>query len=93
MAIAALKSGKNPEAGQSLDEARQLFESSAKQYFELLESITIRLRQEVRLLHQSSTQKVLPITTPAKADWIGRQKEEELWKTVDNLIQSMPTAD
>ncbi|KAA8916314.1 hypothetical protein TRICI_001596 [Trichomonascus ciferrii] len=86
-AISALEKGKNSGADGG-DEHKKEFERSAKAYYELLEQISVGLRKEVRLLHNESKEKVLPLSLAAKADSVGKHKERELWKTIDGLLES-----
>jgi hypothetical protein len=82
-----LEKGKNAEAGGA-DGDKKEFERSTKAYYELLEQISVGLRKEVRLLHNESKEKVLPLSLAAKADSVGRHKEQELWKTIDGLLET-----
>jgi hypothetical protein len=86
-AIDALGKGKTSQSQSETDEAKSLFQSSSKQYHELLEEVSIKLRQEIRLLHHMSKEKVLPMSLSAKADWVGREKEKEVWETIEKLLR------
>jgi hypothetical protein len=88
LAIGALQTGKSAGDEQGVLDAKQQFETSTNEYFSLLESISVKLRQEIKLLHNVSKEKVLPLSLPAKAVWLGREKEDETWRTIDNLLEA-----
>jgi len=90
-AINVLQTGKT-EAGSvkadasSTANSKQQFEQSAKDYFASLESISVSLRQEVRMLHYESKEKVLPISLAAKAEWVGQNKEAQVWSHIKQTL-------
>lgn len=86
-AIDAVVKGKMSNSDIETNGAKAQFESSTKQYHGLLEEVSIKLRQEIRLLHQMSKEKVLPMSLSAKADWVGREKEREVWETIEQLLR------
>lgn len=48
--------------------------------------MTVSLRREIRLLSNVSKDKVLPISLVPKAEWVGKLKELEVWRSVDELL-------
>lgn len=50
--------------------------------------MTVNIRREIRLLNNVSKDKVLPISLVPKAEWVGKLKEAEIWKSVDELLDS-----
>ncbi|CAN6628929.1 mediator of RNA polymerase II transcription subunit 11 [Trichomonascus vanleenenianus] len=91
-AIKALEAGKKAATSNSdsmtlTAEARSQFKDSTEKYYELLELVSTGLRKEIRTLHLMSKEKVLPVSLAPKAQLAGQQKEEALWKRIDELLQ------
>lgn len=88
-AVKELQLGKKPsDEEEDKRDHKTEFDRASKEYFEILEHISVGLRKEIRLLHQASKEKVLPLSLAAKADTVGRHKEKELWNTIDKLLES-----
>lgn len=84
-----MENGKHHSNSPELASAdRQQFQEQAKEYYKTLEHVSIGLRKEIRTLHQQSKEKVLPVSLAAKAQWVGKKKEHEVWHHVDELLEA-----
>lgn len=87
-AIDVLKTGKTENGVTSSNSnSKEKFEDAVKEYFTILESVSVNLRKEVRLLHLESKEKVLPISLAAKAEWVGKNKEEQVSASIEQNLQ------
>lgn len=68
--------------------AQEKFRRTTQEYFTLLEEISIELRREVRLLNDSSGEKVMPINNVVpKTSEVGKIKEREIWLQVIEILK------
>ncbi|ODQ68449.1 hypothetical protein NADFUDRAFT_49089 [Nadsonia fulvescens var. elongata DSM 6958] len=77
---------KKPSSPINTAESKATFEKSSQSYFELLEEVSVSLRKEIKLLNEVSKDKVLPISVDAKAEWVGKAKESEIYTHIDTLL-------
>lgn len=87
-AIDHLKAGKTSTDILATEECKTQFKAAIRAYYTTLEDVTVNIRREIRLLNNVSKDKVLPISLVPKAEWVGKLKEAEIWKSVDELLDS-----
>lgn len=92
-AISYLEQGKTSKSNASEQQWRAKFEASTKQYYDLLEEVSVELRREVRLLRQMTRESVLPVQIPPKAVWQEGVKEKEIWNQLNRLLDNVDTTD
>lgn len=85
-AIVQLKTGKASTDILSTEQSKAQFKKATQEYYTTLEDVTVSLRREIRLLSNVSKDKVLPISLVPKAEWVGKLKEAEVWKRVDEQL-------
>lgn len=91
-AVTYLQQGKasistKTSGGQPQHPWRNKFEASTKQYYALLEEVSVELRREVRLLRKMTREKVLPVQIPPRAVWQEAVKEKEIWAQIDKILE------
>lgn len=82
MAITTLKDGKMCARPVEQAQLKTRLQAAVAEYYTQLEATSIEIRREVRLLNDVSGDKVTPISVVPKATGVGRQKEEEIWRSI-----------
>ncbi|KAK9245191.1 hypothetical protein V1506DRAFT_506790 [Lipomyces tetrasporus] len=76
----------NELSTQSVDQAKQDFQTRASKFFAGLESVTVGLRREAKALQDAD---VLGSTVTTKAEWVGRQKEREAIAAAEPVLNKL----
>ncbi|KAJ8098739.1 mediator complex protein-domain-containing protein [Lipomyces tetrasporus] len=76
----------NEPSTQSVDQAKQDFQTRASKFFAGLESVTVGLRREAKALQDAD---VLGSTVTTKAEWVGRQKEREAIAAAEAVLNKL----
>lgn len=61
---------------------RETFKQTITEYNEVVQEVNAKLRSEVKLLHEASHSKLIPLYLPVQASSLGREKEEILLESL-----------
>lgn len=61
---------------------RERFKQTITEYNEIVQEVNAKLRNEVKLLHEASHSKLLPLYLPVQASSLGQEKEEILLESL-----------
>lgn len=65
---------------------KERFKSAIIEYNQLVEEVNGKLRHEVKLVHEASHSKLLPLYIPVQASSLGREKENMLLTSLEKAL-------
>ncbi|KAK9381229.1 mediator complex, subunit Med11 [Kockiozyma suomiensis] len=82
----SLSSLNSLDPGITIDQSKANFRENAESFFSTLENVTVGLRKEAKALQDAG---ILTNAVNAKAEWVGRRKENENVKNAEEALTKL----